>query len=95
MSGETGTDEIGGTVGSVVGLVERLVVGLVVLAFTVGWVGFWGAVVRIHYLHYDLLAMFLTAVLGLVPVVGGLVWVVPRFGLGSPTGTSVDGSTTS
>lgn len=71
---ESGTGGIGDAIGSVYRLLRRFVTGVLVLAFLLGWTGFWMAVVRLHYVNQDLVGVAVTAAVGLFPVVALIVW---------------------
>lgn len=90
MSEESGTGGIGGAVGSAYRLLRRFVTGVLVLAFLLGWTGFWTAVVRIHYLNQDWVGVAVTAAVGLFPVATLIVWETSIGAVGARIGDIVD-----
>lgn len=80
---------------SAIGVAGRLVVGLLVLAFVIGWADFWLAAVRIHYAQGDLISVVLTGAIGAAPGVAALVRALPETGLRSRAGNAMDGAITS
>lgn len=86
MSETSGTSGIRETVGSAYGLLRSLVIGVLVLAFVLGWTGFWAAVARIHYLDGDWIGMLLSAALALGLMVSLIVWGVSVGGIRSRLG---------
>jgi len=74
MSEKSRTGGIGDAIGSAYRLLRRFVTGVLVLAFLIGWTGFWMAVVRIHYVNQDWVGVAVTAAVALFPVVVLIVW---------------------
>jgi hypothetical protein len=74
MSETSGTSGIWETVGSAYELLRSLVTGVLVLAFVLGWTGFWAAVARIHYLDGDWIGMLASAALSLGLMLSLIVW---------------------
>lgn len=62
---------------SLIGTLRTLLVRTLTLAGSLIWLGFWGSVARIHLLHGDVVGLVGTALLGLVPAVATIRWVVP------------------
>lgn len=83
MSENPGANGLKETLGSVYGRLRSLVTSALVLLFLIGWAGFWIALARIHYLHQDWISVIVTTALGVVPVVGVLIWSLPVDGLGA------------
>ena len=48
--------------------------GVLVLAFPLGWIGFWMAVVQLHYVNQNWVGVAVTAAVGPFPVVVSIVW---------------------
>lgn len=86
MSETSGTSVIWETVGSAYGLLRSLVIGVLVLAFVLGWTGFWAVVARIHYLDGDWIGVLVSAALGLALMVSLILWGISVGGIGTRLG---------
>ena len=95
MADEHSSAAVAGSIVSVLGTVRKLVVGLLVLAFVVGWTDFWLAAVRIHYAQGDLISVLLTGAIGAAPGVAALARVLPKTGVKTRAGNAMDGAITS
>jgi hypothetical protein len=95
MADEHSGDAVGESIPSAIGVAGRLVVGLLVLAFVVGWTDFWLAAVRIHYAQGDLISVLLTGAIGAAPGVAVLARALPKTGLKTRAGNAMDGAITS
>ncbi|MFC6939469.1 hypothetical protein ACFQE8_05750 [Salinirubellus sp. GCM10025818] len=95
MADEHSGDAVGESITSAIGVAGRLVVGLLVLAFVVGWTDFWLAAVRIHYAQGDLISVLLTGTIGAAPGVAALARVLPKTGVKTRAGNAMDGAITS
>lgn len=80
---------------SVVRTAGRLVVGLLVIAFVVGWTDFWIAAAQRHYAQGDLISVALTGTIGAAPGATVLARAHPKTGLKARAGNAMDGVTTS
>ena len=95
MADEHSGDALVGSIVSALGTVRKLVVGLVVLAFVVGWTGFWVAATEIHYVQGDLISVLLTGAIAAAPGAAILAWKLPTSGLEARAGNAVEGMTPS
>lgn len=75
---------------SALGTVRTLVVGLLVLAFVVGWAGFWAAAAEIHSMQGDMVSVLLTGAIGAAPGAWILAREAPTSGLKARAGDAVD-----
>jgi hypothetical protein len=66
------------------------VVAVVLVTLLVGWVGFWGAVLRVHYLSQNWFGLLLTAALATVPAVEFLSRELPVDGPDVSAGEALD-----
>ena len=90
MTDEHSGDAVVGSIVSALGTVRKLVVGLVVLAFVVGWTGFWAAATEIHYVQGDLISVLLTGAIAAAPGAALLAWKLPTSGLEVNAGSAMD-----
>ena len=90
MADEHSGDATTGAIVSALGTARTLVVGLLVLAFVVGWTGFWVAVAEIHYVQGDMVSVLLTGVIAATPGAWILAREVPTSGLEARAGDAVD-----
>jgi hypothetical protein len=95
MADEHSSDAVVGSIVSALGTVRKLVVGLVVLAFVVGWTGFWAAAAEIHYIQGDMISVLLTGTIAAAPGAAILAWKLPKSGLESRAGDAMDRMTPS
>lgn len=90
MSENPDANGLRGTLNSAYGRLRSLVTSTLVLLFLIGWIGFWAVVARIHYFQQDWISMLVTIALGIVPVVGILIWSTPVSGLGASVRKVID-----
>jgi ABC-type phosphate transport system auxiliary subunit len=95
MADEHSGDTIAEAIPSAVGVAGWLVVGLLVLAFVIGWTYFWIAAVQIHYAQGDPISVLFTGAIGAAPAAGVLVRMLPKTGLKARAGDAMDGAITS
>lgn len=95
MSENPDTNGLKRTLKSVYGQLQSLVTSTLVLLFLIAWVSFWATVARIHYFEQDWISMLVTTALGVIPVVGILIWSTPVDRLGASLEKTIDALTPS